>query len=81
VLLAAIVALVARNCVCALHCCAELGGPAAATALWFVAAGGDTVFNTAVLAAGAVFMAFTAPLPRDVWAPAEVDISGGFARY
>jgi hypothetical protein len=64
-----------------LHCCAELGGPAAATALWFVAAGGDTVFNTAVLAAGAVFMAFTAPLPRDVWAPAEVDISGGFARY
>jgi len=80
VLLAAIVALVARNCVCALHCCAELGGPAAATTLWFVAAGGDTVFNAAVLAAGAIFMALTAPLPRDVWAPAEVDISGGFTR-
>ena len=80
VLLAAIVALVVRNCVRAVRCCAELGGPAAATALWFVAAGGDTVFNAAVFAAGAIFMAFTAPLPRDVWAPAEVDIGGGFAR-
>jgi O-antigen ligase len=64
ILLTAIVALVVRNCVRAVRCCAELAGPAAATALWFVAAGGDTVFNAAVFAAGAIFMAFTAPLPR-----------------
>lgn len=58
-LLVAVVVLVARNCVRAARCCVELGGLAAATALWFVAAGGDTVFNAAVLAAGAIFMAFT----------------------
>jgi len=66
-MLAAIVVLVARNCIRATRCCAELGGPAAATALWFVSAGGDTVFNAAVFAAGAIFMAFTAPLPRGAW--------------
>jgi hypothetical protein len=68
-LLAAIVILVVRNCISAVRCCAELGGPAAATALWLVAAGGDTVFNAAVFAAGAIFMAFTAPVPRDGLSP------------
>ena len=48
-----------------------LSGAAAATIMWFVAAGGDTVFNAAVLAAGAILMAFSAPLPRKADAAAR----------
>lgn len=53
----------ARYSVTAARACLELAGPAAATLVWLMAAAGDTVFNSAVLACGAILMSFVAPLP------------------
>lgn len=49
-------AIILRKSIRSVRACLELGGPAAASILWFVAAGGDTVFNAAVLGAGAILM-------------------------
>lgn len=55
--LVAIAAIILRKSFTSVRDCIELGGPAAASVLWLVAAAGDTVFNAAVLGAGAILMA------------------------
>lgn len=55
--LIAVGAIILRKSIQSVRACMELGGPAAASILWFVAAAGDTVFNAAVLGAGAILMA------------------------
>lgn len=63
-LLAAIVCILLRGAVRAARSSVALCGPAAATVLWLVVAAGDTVFNTSVLAAGAIVIAVGTTLPR-----------------
>jgi O-antigen ligase len=63
-LLAGVVWRIGRYSLASARACIELGGPAAATLVWLMAAAGDTVFNSAVMACGAILMSFIAPLPR-----------------